>query len=73
MSFSEGGSVNDCIDPALCTVHYTIFDEAIHMILDMGRRCVMAKTDVKCAFRLLPIQISEFDQPGFKFEDQYFD
>ena len=65
--------MNDSIDPALCTVHYTIFDEAIHMIQDMGRGCVMAKTDVKCAFRLLPIQISEFDQLGLKFEDQYFD
>ena len=52
--------MNNCIDPALCTDHYTIFDEAIHMIQDMRRGCVMAKTDVKCAFRLLPIQISEF-------------
>ena len=72
LSFPEGDSVNDCIDPALCSVHYTSFDEAIHMIQDMGRGCLMAKTDVKSAFRLLPIRISEFDQLGFKFEDKYY-
>lgn len=37
LSFPEGESVNDFIDPELCTVQYTSFDEAIHMIQDMER------------------------------------
>ena len=45
LSYPEGDSVNDYIDPALCTVNYTSFDEAIKMIQDMGQGCLMAKGD----------------------------
>lgn len=72
LSFPEGESVNDFIDPELCTVQYTSFDEAIHMIQDMGKGCLMAKSDVKSAFRLLPIAPSDFDQLGFKFDGKYY-
>lgn len=72
LSFPEGESVNDNIDPALCTVHYTSFDEAVHMVQDMGKECLLAKSDVESAFRLLPTQISDFDQLGFRFEDKYY-
>ena len=72
LSYPEGDSVNDCIDPTLCTVHYTSFDEAIHMIQDMGQNCLMAKGDIKSAFRLIPVEVSSFDQMGIKFQDNYY-
>lgn len=53
-------------------MQYTSFDEAIHMIQDMGKGCLMAKSDVKSAFRLLPIAPSDFDQLGFKFDGKYY-
>ena len=34
--FPEGDSVKDFIDPDLCSMQYTSFDEAVHMIQDMG-------------------------------------
>ena len=72
LSYPEGDSVNDCIDPALCTVHYTSFDEAIHMIQDMGQNCLMAKGDIKSAFRLISVEVSSFEQMGIKFQDNYY-
>ena len=32
----EGGLVNDFIDPEMCSVQYTKFDEAIKMIQNLG-------------------------------------
>lgn len=72
LSFPDGDSLNDFIDPDLCSVQYTSFDEAIHMIQDMGQGCLMGKVDIKSAFRLLPVSPSDFDQLGFKFENHYY-
>ena len=62
LSFPEGESLNDFIDPDLCSVKYTHFDEAIHMVQDMGRACLLSKLDIKSAYRLLPVSPAEFDQ-----------
>lgn len=72
LSYPEGGSVNDFIDPELCSVQYTSFDEAIHMVQDMGQGCSLGKSDIKSAFRLLPVSPADFDQLGFKFENKYY-
>ena len=72
LSFPDGNSLNDSIDHDLCTVQYTRFEEAIHMVQDMGRGCLLGKLDIKSAFRLLPVAPSEFDQLGFKFEGNYY-
>ena len=55
LSYPSGDSVNDFIDPDLCSVQYTSFDEAVHMVQDLGRACLLGKSDIKSAFRLLPV------------------
>lgn len=72
LSYPAGSSLNDFIDPALCTVQYTSFDEAIHMVQDLGKGCLLGKSDIKSAFRLLPVSPDEFDQLGFQFEDNFY-
>lgn len=72
LSYPEGNSVNDNIDPQLCSVRYTSFDEVIHMIQDLGQGCLLGKADIKSAFRLLPVRPQDFDQLGFKFQGQYY-
>ncbi|MCG7866997.1 MAG: hypothetical protein JAY74_11590 [Candidatus Thiodiazotropha taylori] len=72
LSFPSGDSVNDFIDPQLCSVQYTSFDEAIHMVQDLGTGCLLGKSDVKSAFRLLPVSIHDFDQLGFKFDGRFY-
>lgn len=46
LSFPEGSSVNDFIDPDYCTVHYTPFDEVLEMIANLGTDSLLAKMDV---------------------------
>lgn len=72
LSHPKGNSLNDFIDPKLCSVQYTSFDEAIHMLQDLKQGCYLFKFDIKHAFRLLPVHPDDFDQLGFRFLDAYF-
>ncbi|XP_053403684.1 uncharacterized protein LOC123554801 [Mercenaria mercenaria] len=74
LSYPEGLSVNEFIDPKICSVKYTEFDEAIRIIQDLGRNCYLFKMDIKSAFRLLPIHPDDFELLGFScMEKIYFD
>ena len=42
------------------------------MIQNLGENTLLAKCDIKSAFRLLRLSPNEFDLTGFKFENQYF-
>ncbi len=72
LSYPCGRSVNDGIPEEHCTVTYTSFDEAVAMVAKTGVGCQMAKTDIKSAFRLLPIYPGDFDLLGFFFDGKYF-
>lgn len=72
LSYPEGCSVNDFIDPEICSVQYTSFDEAVNMVQDLGSGCLLGKADIKSAFRLLPISPRDFDQLGFKLDGQFY-
>ena len=72
LSFPAGDSVNDFIDPKLCSVEYTSFDAAVHMVQDLGQDCLLGKSDIKNAFRLLPVSPIDFDQLGYYFEEKYY-
>lgn len=72
LSYPAGNSLNDFIDPALCTVQYTSFDEAVHMVQDLGQGCLLGKADIKSAFRLLAVSPHDFDQLGFKFDEKFY-
>ena len=52
-SYPDGESVNDYIDPEICSVQYTKFDEAVKMIQNLGQGTLLGKADVKNAFRLM--------------------
>ena len=48
-------SVNDGIPKSLCGLSYITVDTAINKILELGPNTLMAKVDIKSAFRLLPV------------------
>ena len=48
-------SVNDGIPKHLCSLSYITIDTAIRQILDFGPGTLLAKIDIKSAFRLLPV------------------
>ena len=55
LSYPEGTSVNDAIDPALCSLTYTSVDEVAATAAALGRGAQLAKIDVKSAYRLVPV------------------
>lgn len=72
LSYPEGGSINDFIDPKLASVQYTSFDEAVSMIQKLDRNCQLFKMDLKNAFRLIPVRKEDFALLGFKFNEKYY-
>ena len=54
LSHPTGASVNDGIQPELCTLKYTSVDEAVRVVLSSGSGTVMAKFDVQSAYRIVP-------------------
>lgn len=72
LSYPKGASVNDFIDPQLCTIQYASFDNAIALLNSLGPGALMGKMDIKSAFRLLPIHPSDFELLGFCIGKQYF-
>lgn len=55
LSHPVGRSVNDGIPRSLCSMSYIHVDDAIKEIIARGPGTLLAKIDVRCAFRLIPI------------------
>ena len=72
LSYPKGDSVNDHINPDLCSVQYMKFDEAISMVQRLGKGALLAKADIKSAFRLLPVSKPDFKLLGFEFEGSFY-
>ena len=48
------------------------FDEAIGMVQRLGKGALLAKADIKSAFRLLPVSKLDFKLLGFEFEGSFY-
>ena len=72
LSFPYGDSINSCIPNDASTVKYASIDDAVRLIRRTGRGCALAKTDVKNAFRLIPINPCDYDLLGFCWEDSFY-
>lgn len=72
LSHPKDNSVNSGIDSDLCSVQYTKFDAAIELVQNLGQGALLAKSDIKSAFRLLPISPQDFDLLGFKLQGYYY-
>lgn len=55
LSFPKGSSLNDGIPLNPTRVSYAIVEDAIRFIKSVGSGCFLAKTDIKNAFRIIPI------------------
>ena len=55
LSSPDGASVNNGIDPAFCSLVYASIDDAAAHILTLGRGTLLAKLDIKSAYRTVPV------------------
>ena len=72
LSHPFGKSVNDGIPTEFSTVQYATVSDAISHILSFGKNCFMAKTDIKSAYRIVPIHPSDQKLLGFKWRGNYY-
>ena len=72
LSYPKGFSVNDGIDSQYSTVSYARIDDAIKLIKQCGRGCSLAKTDIKSAFRIIPIHPDDYHLLGMKWKGKFY-
>lgn len=72
LSFPSGASVNDGISSEHTSVTYARVDDAILLIKTLGPGCFLAKTDIKSAFRIIPIRPSDYNLLGIFWRGKYY-
>ena len=72
LSFPRGSSVNDGIPAEHSSVSYSTVDDAIKLIKLAGPGCFMAKTDIKNAFRIIPISPADYSLLGMRWRDLFY-
>ena len=72
LSYPKGSSVNDFIPDYCSTVKYASVGDATKLIKRLGRGCFMAKTDVKSAFRIIPIHPADYPLLGIRWDNLYY-
>ena len=55
LSFPEGHSINDAISAEPCTLQYISVDQVALAAMQLGQGALLAKTDIKAAYRLIPV------------------
>ena len=72
LSYPAGSSVNDGIPKELATVKYATIDDAIRLIKSLGKGCFLAKTDIKSAFRIIPVSPHDFPLLGMEWQGKFY-
>jgi len=72
LSYPKGNSVNDAIPDYCSSVKYASVSDAITAIKATGEGCFLAKTDIKSAFRIIPIHPANYFLLCMKFDNLYY-
>ena len=68
LSFPNGHSINAAIPPSLCTLQYILVDQVALAAAQMSQRALLAKTNIRAAYRLIPIHPKDRIWLGMKWE-----
>ena len=68
----DENSINYHISEENSTVSYASIQDAISIIQFLGPNCFMAKSDIKSAFRLIPINPADYPKLGFMYNNQFY-
>jgi len=72
LSYPDGFSINDHINFKFGSVQYASFDSIVDMIYTIGQSALIAKRDLKSAYRSLPIRTEDFQLLGIKVDESYY-
>ena len=72
LSYPEGDSINDYIPKEPYALQYVRVDDAIRILLSLVPGSYMTKTDLKSAFRFIPIHPGDWHLMGIYWQSQYY-
>ena len=72
LSSPNGGSVNDGISKELCSLSYMSVDEVAARVVKLGKGALLAKFDLKAAYRNVPVHPDDRWLFGMLWEDQLY-
>ena len=72
LSAPAGHSVNDGIEKELSSLHYISIDDVVACIIRLGKDAMLAKIDVKQAYRIVPVNPSDRNLLGMLWEGRVF-
>ena len=72
LSNPERGSVNDGISEDLCTIRYSSVDDAVAIIQSLGPNTLLAKLDLKDAYRIVPVHQQDYHLLGIAWRGEVF-
>ena len=72
LSAPYGSSVNDEISREEFSLHYSIADDAVRLLLKRGVGSLMAKVDLKSAFRMVQVRAEDWDLLGMYWQGRYY-
>lgn len=56
----------------MCSVSYATVDDAIKQIKKLGKNCLLAKTDIASAFRILSVHPDDHELLGIQFKGAFY-
>ena len=63
-------SINDAIDSALCSLKYITVDQVAQQAVRLGKGSLLAKIDIKAAYRLVPVSPYQHHYLGMSWKNQ---
>lgn len=72
LSWPKGSSVNDGIPDDQAAISYDMFERAVDDLIRSGPGSLMAKLDLKEAFRHVPIRREDWPHMGFSWRNKFY-
>ena len=69
LSSPDGQSVNDGINPEWCSLSYISVEDAVSIIRRLGQNTLLAKVDIKSAYRMVPVHPDDRLLLGMQWEN----
>ena len=72
LSSPKGASINDFISTEFCSLSYKSVDDAAAYVFEAGRGTLLAKLDIKSAYRNVPVHPSDRHLLGIQWQGETF-
>ena len=72
LSSPNGSSINDGISPELCSLSYISVDDVSRVVASLGRGTLLAKVDIKSAYRIVPVHPEDRPLLGMQWKGQLY-